>query len=190
MKKYLISLAILLLAFFSVNSFAQDNVKSTKDGETMYYSKPFLIKLDLLMHIQVEYRLVALKKGNQDLGYAFYVTPNYDNPSASKDKAILFRLSNQEVIRCQAMRDYGEDDRTLAQNATNNASNRKFLEAFYMVTEEDLNKLMTGVIIKMRVEFDNVNIDLDEKRCKSIPKHLATSYKFINDLKTSNVEKF
>lgn len=190
MKKIIISILIILSAIFSFSASAQNNIATTKDGITVYYAKSSLLKFDMLLHIQVEYRLVFMKKDNEDLGYAFFVNSNYGDPTVSKDKAILFRLSNNEVIRCQAMRDYGEDDKFYAQNATSNAQNQRQLQAYYKVSEDDLNKLMSGPIIKMRVEFDNGNVDLDEKKCRSIPKYITDCYKKVNELKASQPEVF
>lgn len=190
MKKIIITVTIILSSMFSISSYAQATVYTTKEGYTVFSSKPSLLKFDLVAHYSVDYRLVSLKKENQDLGYALCIASNYANPTVSKDKSILVRLSNQEVIRCQAMRDYGDDDRVTAQNATSDAANQKFLIAYFKVSDEDLSKLMNGTIIKMRIEFDSFNVDIDDKKCKAIPKGLTSSYKQVNDLRNSNIEDF
>lgn len=189
MKKYTLLLILLIATVCKFNANAQ-NVITNQDGVVCYYQKPALLKLDPLYHIQVQYSLVKMEKDGEDLGYAFLIISNYNKPTVTEGKNILFRLESQEVITCPAMRTYDENDRFEAQNATSNAANQKYLQAYYKISDEDLQKLMSNTIIKMRVEFDANNLDLDEKKCKSLSKNIAKAYQTVNSIKENNIDEF
>lgn len=189
MKKIILILILLSATICEFNADAQ-NVYTNQDGVVCYYQKPALLMLDLLYHIQVQYSLVKMEKDGEDLGYAFLIISNYNKPTVTEGKNILFRLENQEVIKCPAMRTYDENDRFEVQNATSDAANQKCLQAYYKISDEDLQKIMNNKIIKMRVEFDANNLDLDEKKCKSLSKNIANAYQTVNSIKENNIDEF
>ena len=190
MKKLTVLITAIVLALIPMTAVAQKNVAKLDDGAVVYYSNANYIMLNLLTHAQVDYRVVSMWKDGVDLGYYFMISSNYGNPTISKENRILFRLDNGDVITCQALRDYGEEDKVSAQNATSDAASQKYIQGYYKVSNEDLETLMSSTIIKMRVEFNNLNVDLDEKKCKAVPKNIQLSYNKVNELIKGNAEEF
>ena len=191
MKK-IYSLIIILMTFvLSFDAAAQrTNIFTDKDGVTMCYSKPSVLILNLINHIQVEYRLACFTDRINQTQYAMVVISNYAGSKVSAGNNVMFRLSDGTVIKGVAKRSFGDADRVSAQNATSQAANQQYLQAYYQMSQKDIDKLMSGTIIKMRIEFENFNVDFDEKKCRTMSENIKQKYDEVRKAMNLNSSDF
>ena len=185
MKTVKTIIATLILSLASLSAIAQNVTPSHEaDGTSLYGSRQFILKFNPLTQETIVCRVVY-RDGVDGDSYNLFIATNLPY-EVRQDNKILFRLEDGEVIECRALRAYGEDDRYSAVNL----QTVKYLNSYFNVSLEDMQKLISGKVIKMRVEFSSAYSDFEGNECKTIMKRIISAQKNVADYIAKNTTEF
>jgi len=117
--------------------------------------------------------VVTYGKNNADSLLVIFLTLNEGILQFEKGRKLLLKCQNGDIIELQNTREIGAGD--YKSNVTSSGTSPQ-----YSVTEEQIQKIIDGNIVKIRIETNTGELDRDIKKNK-FSKAVANDYPFLKE---------
>lgn len=153
MKKILVLLLILLSSSCVFSQVRVD--KFDEDGSRLIISKRKLIKASL--KVGLTFRLTDYVEVNGADKYSLLLTiENHKKREYSKGRKLLIKMKDDSIIELINKKTVGVNDYHTGLS--------KFIDIDYSIQENDIEKIINGKIVKLRIENDFDYIDVEIKK--------------------------